>query len=83
MGNHCEICGTGEAGCQDPKVHLSRLAADVAVEQDMRFGKWTDETWVDEEKGRESRAFKYDGQGMGPGAHGLPLAMPQIHSSWS
>jgi hypothetical protein len=54
MGNHCEIYGTVEAGCEDPKVDLSRLAADVAVAQDMRFGKWTDETRVDEEKGRES-----------------------------
>ena len=54
LWNHCEIYGTVESGCEDPKVDLSRLAADVAVVQEMRFGKWTDETRVDEEKGRES-----------------------------
>lgn len=35
--------------------------------QEMRFGKWTDETRVDEEKGHESHVFKYDGKDMGPG----------------
>jgi hypothetical protein len=60
MGKHCEICGMGEQGCDDPTVHLSRKAEGKRIVQEMLVGKWMEEPRVDVEKGREARKREYE-----------------------
>lgn len=59
MGRHCEICGTGEQGCDDARVHLDRTEAGKRVVQETLYGRWAEESRVDVEQGREARKCKY------------------------
>jgi hypothetical protein len=55
MVSHCGNCGTGETGCDDATVHLSKT---LAV-QEMMYGRAVEQRRVDVTQGREVKKLRY------------------------
>ena len=60
MGRHCEICVTGQDGCDDPRVHLSRSETGKRVVQEMLHGRTVEQRRVDVAQGRETKKVRYE-----------------------
>lgn len=62
MGKWCEICETRWEQCMMPGGHA--LCGNGVVRQEILFGKHEEQRRVDVEKGRETKEFKWNDEGM-------------------